>query len=169
MKEFSHPGTRDKAPVDINRALDTTVMVARNVWKYAADLEFDLSPDLPFTPCFPGEFNQVLLNLLVNAAHAIEDAIAAGRYSKGRIKITSRLLADAVEIRITDNALGIPAGIRDRIFEPYFTTKPIGKGTGQGLAISRSVIVEQHGGQLTFETETGVGTSFIISLPLFRS
>lgn len=166
MKEFSHPGVREKTLVDINRSIETTVTVARNVWKYVADVEYDLDPGLPPTTCYPGEFNQVLLNLIVNAAHAVEDAMAQGRYSKGCIKISSGLKGGIVEVRISDNGTGIPAGVRDRVFEPYFTTKSVGRGTGHGLAISKSIVVDLHGGQLSFETELGVGTTFVVSIPL---
>ena len=166
MKEFSHPGVREKTLADINRAIETTVIVARNVWKYVAEVEFDLDTNLPPTTCFPGEFNQVLLNLIVNAAHAIEDAIAVGRYARGCIKISTRTLDGNVEIRIADNGMGIPAGVCDRIFEPYFTTKAVGRGTGHGLAMSRSIIVDLHAGRISFETEPGVGTSFIVLIPL---
>jgi PAS domain S-box-containing protein len=165
MKEFSHPGTKEKVLLDLNRAIDTTITVARNEWKYVAELETDFDPSLPPISCHPGEFNQVILNLIVNAAHAIADVIKDGGSEKGMIEVQTRNCPEWAEVRIRDNGTGIPEKVRTRIFDPFFTTKEIGKGTGQGLAISRSVIVNQHGGSLDFETEEGKGTTFIVRLP----
>ena len=165
MKEFSHPGTKEKMAVDLNRAIESTITVARNEWKYVADLETDFDPNLQSVSCLPGEFNQAILILIVNAAHAIADVIAKGGPERGKIKVQTRKCADWDEIRIEDTGGGIPAAIRGRIFDPFFTTKEIGKGTGQGLAIARSVIVSKHGGTIHFETAEGKGTTFIIRLP----
>jgi PAS domain S-box-containing protein len=165
MKEFSHPGTKEKTPLDLNHAIQSTITVARNEWKYVADLEVDFDPSLPLIPCQPGEFNQVILNLIVNGAHAIADVIAKGGPTKGKIRIQTRNCQDWAEIRIQDSGGGIPEKVQSRIFDPFFTTKPIGKGTGQGLAIARSVVVDKHGGSIHFETEEGTGTTFIIRLP----
>ncbi len=165
MKEFSHPGVEQKTVVDLNHAIESTITVARNEWKYVADLEMDFDPQLPLIPCLPGEFNQVILNLIINAAHAIADVIGPQPIQKGKITVSTRSRGDWVEIRITDTGTGIPEAIRDRVFDPFFTTKPVGKGSGQGLAIARSVILDKHGGTLTFETEPGRGTSFVIRLP----
>ena len=165
MKEFSHPGTEEKTMVDINRAIESTVTVARNAWKYVADLELVLDPSLPAIPCLPGDFNQVILNLVVNSAHAIADVVGENSGRKGKITVSTALVGDQAEIRIADTGGGIPDHIRDRIFDPFFTTKPVGKGTGQGLAIARSAIVDKHGGTLHFETCMGQGTTFIITLP----
>ena len=165
MKEFSHPGTHEKIEVDLNRAIEATVTVARNEWKYVADMEMDLAPDLPKVRCLPSEFNQVILNLIVNAAHAIGDVVQKAQGSKGVIKIRTRPDASWVEITIADTGTGIPESIRHRVFDPFFTTKEVGKGTGQGLAIARSVIADKHGGTLTFESEAGRGTTFLIRLP----
>lgn len=165
MKEFSHPGTKEKVPVDLNHAIASTITVARNEWKYVADLETDFDPSLPLISCLPGEFNQVILNLIVNAAHAISDVVGKGGSTKGQIRIQTRNCPECVEIRIQDTGSGIPEKIRARIFDPFFTTKEIGKGTGQGLAIARSVVVDKHDGSIQFETEEGKGTTFIIRLP----
>ena len=165
MKEFSHPGPVEKLPVDINRSIQSTIIVSRNEWKYFADITTDLHSDLPPVPCVAGELNQVILNLIVNAAHAIADVVKdSGR--KGSIHIQTRPIDSAVEIRISDSGSGIPQAIRAKVFDPFFTTKPVGKGTGQGLAIAHSVIVQKHKGVLTFESESGRGTTFIIQLPL---
>lgn len=167
MKDFAHPGSKDKKAADINRAIESTVTVARNEWKYVADLETDFDPNLPPVPCLLGEFNQVILNIVTNAAHAIADVVGDGGNGKGKIKITTtKTNDDWAEIRVSDTGTGIPDELRSRIFDPFFTTKEVGKGTGQGLAISHSVIVEKHKGKLDIETAPGHGTTFIIQLPL---
>ena len=165
MKEFSHPGTKDRIPLDLNHAIKNTLTVARNEWKYVADMVTDFDPALPLVPCLPGEFNQVILNLVVNAAHAIADVVEKGGAEKGKIGIQTRDCPEWVEIRISDTGSGIPEKVRARIYDPFFTTKEIGKGTGQGLAIARSVVVDKHGGSIDFETQEGSGTTFIIRLP----
>jgi len=165
MKEFSHPDTKEKVPLDLNHAINSTITVARNEWKYVADLETDFDPTLPPVSCLPGEFNQVILNLIVNAAHAIADVVKKGGPEKGRIKVQTINCPEWAEIRIQDTGTGIPEKAQSRIFDPFFTTKEIGKGTGQGLSIARSVIVDKHGGSIHFETEENKGTTFIIHLP----
>jgi PAS domain S-box-containing protein len=165
MKEFSHPGTKEKNLVDINKAIENTITVSRNEWKYTSDMATDFDPSLPLVPCLPGEFNQVILNIIVNAAQAMGE-IHDGSNGKGTIKITTRPTGDKAEIRISDTGPGIPENIKSRIFDPFFTTKEVGKGTGQGLAIARSVIVDKHHGTISCETEVGKGTTFIICLPL---
>jgi PAS domain S-box-containing protein len=165
MKEFSHPGTKEKTPLDLNHAIECTITVARNEWKYVADLETEFDPSLPLVSCLPGEFNQVILNLIVNAAHAIADVLGKESSAKGKIKVQTLNCQEWVEIRIQDTGSGIPEKVRPRVFDPFFTTKEIGKGTGQGLAIARSVVVDKHGGTLHFETEEGKGTTFFIRLP----
>ena len=165
MKEFSHPGTKEKSMVNLNKSIESTITVARNEWKYVADMETDYDSSLPAIPCLPGEINQVILNLIVNAAHAIGDVVAKDGGRKGKITIQTRRLDAGAEIRIQDTGTGIPRKIQARIFDPFFTTKQVGKGTGQGLAIARSVIVDKHDGSIHFETEEGRGTTFIIRLP----
>jgi len=164
MKEFSHPGTVDKVPLDVNHAVQSTISVARNEWKYVAKMETSLEPALPFVSCQPGQINQVILNLIVNAAHAIAER-QGNSGTMGTINVKTQSSPAGIEIRIADTGLGIPPHIRTRIFDPFFTTKEIGKGTGQGLAIARSVIVDKHDGTLDFETIEGEGTTFIIRLP----
>ena len=166
MKEFSHPGSEDKSAIDINHAIETTIAVARNEWKYVADVQTDFADNLPPVPCFAGEFNQVILNLLINAAHTIGEVVGRDSGGKGRITVTTRCDGDWAEIRIQDTGAGIPEKIRARIFEPFFTTKQVGKGTGQGLALAHAVIVKKHDGQIWFESEVGKGTTFFLRLPL---
>jgi len=168
MKEFSHPGPIDKMPIDLNRAIESTIVVSRSEWKYVTDIQTDFDPDLPPVPCVAGEFNQVILNLIVNAAHAISDVVGdSGR--KGAIRISTRQSGPMAEIRVSDTGCGIPESIRSKIFDPFFTTKPVGQGTGQGLALAHSIIVKKHGGSLTVESEPGQGSTFIIQLPLERA
>jgi two-component system, NtrC family, sensor kinase len=165
MKEFSHPGTKEKVALDLNHAIQSTIMVARNEWRYVAEMETDFEPTLPLVSCMPGEFNQVILNLIVNAAHAIGDRSKERNGEKGKITVQTARCSTGVEIRIGDTGGGIPVQARAKIFDPFFTTKEIGKGTGQGLAIARSVIVDRHNGSIDFETVLGEGTTFIIRLP----
>ncbi|WHZ15309.1 MAG: hypothetical protein OJF52_002152 [Nitrospira sp.] len=165
MKEFAYPRNEEKAFVNLNDAIDSTVTVARNEWKYVADLHTALDPSLPLVPCLVGEFNQVVLNIIVNASHAIADAVK-GTGGKGTITICTGHVEDFVEVRIGDTGVGIPESIRHKIFDPFFTTKEVGKGTGQGLAIARSVVVDKHGGTITVDSEVGKGTTFVIRLPL---
>jgi two-component system NtrC family sensor kinase len=164
MTEFAHPDSHAMADVDINRAIKTTLNMARNEYKSVADIETDFG-DIPTVHCHAGDFNQVVLNLLLNAAHAIGDVVE-GTSSKGRITVRTRAIADFVEISIADTGDGIPESVRSRIFEPFVTTKEVGRGTGQGLALSRGLVVEKLKGSLHFETETGNGTIFYIRLPV---
>jgi PAS domain S-box-containing protein len=166
MREFSHPDSDEKQPTDLNRAIETTVTVARNEWKYVADVDLDLATDLPPVPAHAGDINQVILNLLVNAAHAIGEQRGDAPSDKGRIVIQTRQRNAHVEMRVSDTGCGIPDHARSRIFDPFFTTKEVGRGTGQGLSLARNVIVKRHGGTIDFETEVGRGTTFIIRLPL---
>jgi PAS domain S-box-containing protein len=166
IKEFSHPGPMEKTALDLNHAIESTVLVSRNEWKCVADLNLDLDPELPPVRCVPGEFNQVILNLIVNAAHAIADVVSAVPGTKGTIGVSTQRAGEWAEIRISDTGTGIPEELRPSIFNPFFTTKAIGKGTGQGLAMAHTVIVQKHGGTITFETELGVGTTFQVRLPL---
>jgi PAS domain S-box-containing protein len=165
LKEFSHPDSEAKTLADLNRAIESTVAISRNEWKYVADLDLDLDPDLPSLPCHPGGINQVVLNLVVNAAHAIGEVVGHSG-QKGRITVRTRVEGDRVVIQVEDTGAGIPEAVRGRIFDPFFTTKDVGKGSGQGLAIARSVVVDKHGGTIGFESEPGQGTIFTIHLPL---
>ena len=164
MKIFSHPGVGGRTPVDFNQAVENTCIVARNAWKYVADLELDLAPELPPMPCHAGEINQMILNLLINAVHAVE-AVVAGTGGKGSIRVSTGAEAGHLVLRIADSGGGIPERIRDQVFLPFFTTKPVGKGTGQGLAIVHSVVVH-HGGSVEFTSEEGKGTVFTVRLPM---
>ena len=165
MKEFSHPGSKEKTTVDINRALRNTIEVTRNRWKYVADVETNFDASLPEILGFPGELNQVFLNIIINAAQAIEETPEKGEKKKGLITISTSQDKEWVIASIRDSGVGIPKDAAAKIFEPFFTTKRIGMGTGQGLAISHSVVVDKHGGRITFDTKVGKGTTFHVWLP----
>ncbi len=164
MKAFAHPGAVEKAPGDLNEVIRTTLVISRNEYKYVADVETDLG-EIPLVTCNLGDINQVLLNLIVNAAHAIS-AKVGNSADRGRIAISTRRENGDVVIEVADTGTGIPAAIHHRMFEPFFTTKEVGKGTGQGLAISRNIVVDKHGGDLRFTTEAGKGTAFFVRLPI---
>ncbi len=163
MKDFSHPGGAAKIGIDINAAIDSTATVCRNEWKHVARLETDFAPDLPKIMCFPADINQVLLNLIVNAAHAIAE-VKAG--ALGVIRISTRLDGDRLEIRVADDGPGVPKALRDRIFDPFFTTKGVGKGTGQGLSICQDIVVKKHGGQIFLDDSVAQGAAFVVRLPV---
>jgi signal transduction histidine kinase len=167
MKEISHPGQEIKTMARISRMIESAVLVSRSEWKYCAEVKTDFEPEL-MVPCLAGEFTQVIVNLTVNAAHAISDVVQETG-EKGTITISARRIGSFAEIRIQDTGTGIPEAVRQHVFDPFFTTKDVGKGTGQGLALAHSVIVQKHGGKVAFETEMGVGTTFIIQVPLESS
>jgi signal transduction histidine kinase len=163
MKRFSHPGN-DKVYVDLNESIANTVIIARNEWKYVAEVETQFDPALPQVICLPSAINQVVLNIVVNASHAIADAMKEGQL--GKITISTRVAEDMVEIIIHDTGCGMPDHIKAKIFDPFFTTKEVGKGTGQGLAIAHKVVCEDHKGIIKVDSVVGEGTSFIILLPI---
>jgi PAS domain S-box-containing protein len=163
MKVFAH-SAGEATDVDLNRAVESTLVIARNEYKYVADVTAELG-HLPRVWCHGGELNQVLLNLLLNAAHAVGDKVK-GTHERGRITVRTRVDGDDVVIEVADTGTGIPELLRDRIFDPFFTTKPVGKGTGQGLSIARQVVVDKHRGSLTFDSEVGVGTTFYVRIPI---
>ena len=168
MKEFSHPGSKSRELRDINKLINTTITVARNEWKYVADIVTNFAPDIPEVNCYSDELNQVFLNIIVNAAHAIEEKLGrTPELEKGTITITTRRGADNfVEICINDTGCGIPETIVAKVFDPFFTTKKQGRGTGQGLAIARNIIEERHEGRIVIQSTEEVGTSFVLSLPI---
>ena len=167
MNEFAHPDQDVAADADLNRAISTTLTVARSQYKYIADVETHFA-ELPPVRCYVGELNQAVLNMVVNAAHAIESA-TEGTGRRGKIGITTALRDEYVTIEITDDGCGIPPALVEKIYDPFFTTKELGKGTGQGLAIARSVVVDKHNGRLTVASQVGVGTTFTLWLPMCRA
>lgn len=166
LKEFCHPAADQYVDVDINHLIENTLTVTHSAWRYVADVGTHLDPDLPLVKGIPGEIVQALANILVNAADAVQEEIAASRYALGHIQIETKATTSGVEIRIADNGPGVPAAIRSRIFELFFTTKESGRGTGQGLAITHRVIAEKHGGTIDIESKEGTGSTFVLRLPL---
>ena len=164
MKEFARPSHEEMVPVDLNRAIETTLSVASHEYRYVAELVTELG-ELPLVTCHPGDINQVVLNIVVNAAHAIADRVA-GTDRKGRLGVRTWREADRAVIAISDTGGGIPESIRGSVFEPFFTTKELGRGAGQGLALAWSIVKHKHGGDLTFETAVGEGTTFVVKLPI---
>jgi len=163
VKRFSHPVGTNKEDNDLNEIVRTAAMVSKNQWKYVADLELNLEPNLPLVRSNAGELNQVFLNLIVNAAHAIEDS--GGASQKGKIAITTRVVPEGVEVRIVDTGAGIKPEIKDRIFDLFFTTKAPGRGTGQGLSLVHAFVAKNHGGSVGVQSEPGQGAAFIVTLP----
>jgi two-component system NtrC family sensor kinase len=163
MRQFAHPST-ERTTIDINEGLQTTLIVARNEYKYVADIELDLG-QLPLVMASGSDLNQVCLNLIVNASHAIE-ARVRGTDQRGTITVRTRADDAGVLITVSDTGCGIPVEIAGRVFDPFFTTKPVGRGTGQGLAISHTIVVERHHGAINFEPNPDGGTTFRVRLPL---
>lgn len=161
MKNFSHPGAKEKEPFNINSSLETTLTVSRNEWKNVAKIEKHFEENLTPVNCIPGAINQVFLNLIVNATHAI----AAKSSEMGQITITTQNNANGIDIYFKDTGCGIAPEHQKDIFNPFFTTKEVGKGSGQGLSIARDIIVNKHKGSIDFESEQGHGTTFHIYLP----
>jgi signal transduction histidine kinase len=164
MKEFAHPSGETMRQVDLHSVIMSTVAISRNEWKHSAKLETDFDQQLPSVCGFKDELGQVMLNLIVNAVHAIEDCKTDN--ANGLIRISTQHDDDWAEIKVEDNGCGIPDELRQRIFEPFFTTKEVGRGSGQGLAIVYNVITDKHNGKLTVKSEQGKGSTFIIQLPL---
>ncbi len=164
IRDFAHPPTTVKGPVDVNQAIANTLIVAANEYKYVADVDCDFG-ELPPVVANAGDLNQVFLNLVVNAAQAIEDVVADNG-SRGRIRITTSVEGERVVVSIADTGGGIPPEVAGRVFDPFFTTKEVGRGTGQGLAISHTIVNERHGGSLTFSSRAGEGTTFLVRLPI---
>ncbi len=164
MKAFAHPGSNEKMPADLNKALSDALIVANNELKYVANVVTDFV-ELPPVWCNLGDLNQVFLNLLVNAAHAISDVVKKSG-GKGEIRVKTRCDNNEVIVSVSDSGCGIPPAIQPRVFDPFFTTKEVGKGTGQGLAIARNIVVERHGGRIAFEPNLPQGTTFLVWLPI---
>ncbi len=169
IREFSHPSQKEKAYSDINKSVQTTVTICRNEWKYCADLVTELDPNLPMVLCRIDELNQVLLNMIVNATHAIQEKQKGTDKEKGKITISTRLDKEKVIIAIADTGCGISDKIVNRIFDPFFTTKEVGKGTGQGLSLAYNIIVNHHHGAINVHTKENIGTTFTIELPIAKT
>ena len=161
MRSLVHSGTRTRVCTDVNDAIQNAILMTRGTWKNCLEMHTQLDENLPQIMCYEGELNQVLINLIVNATHAIEET---SKY--GTINIRSFIYKNSIGIQIQDSGTGIPIEIQHRIFDPFFSSKDVGKGTGQGLAFAHSSIVERSAGALFFETAEGEGTTFHIYLPI---
>jgi two-component system NtrC family sensor kinase len=160
MKTFSHPGHKEQVPADLNEAVAATVTVTRHQIHDVADLSLQLA-DLPPVRCNVADLNQVFLNLIVNAADAVEET-----GQRGLITVATAVDGEDVVVRISDTGGGIPDDVRPKIFDPFFTTKDVGRGSGQGLPLARGVVQEGHGGSLTVESVLGLGTTFVVRIPI---
>jgi len=166
MKRFSHPDTAGMRLLDVNKAVESTITISRNEWKYNSEMRTELDPSLPPLFCSPGDFNQAVLNVMVNAAHAVTEKFQ-GTGQKGLITVTTFQDGGWIAVKVEDSGVGIPKENLDRIFDPFFTTKEVGKGTGQGLAIVHSV-VDRHGGTISIESTPGKGTALTLRFPAVR-
>lgn len=166
LKDFAHPSAQEKTLADINHGIEVTAVISKNQWKYVAELETDLDPNLPFVNCLLDEINQVILNMIINASHAIQEKLGSEPSKKGLIIIETKHDEKFVEIYIKDNGIGIKTEHQNKIFDPFFTTKEVGKGTGQGLSIVHDIIIKRHNGLISMNSEYGKGTVFCIKLPI---
>ncbi|HEY1499043.1 MAG TPA: PAS domain S-box protein [Acidobacteriaceae bacterium] len=164
VREFSHPDLAEKTAVDLNQGIASTITIARNEWKYVADMVTDLDQSLPPVLCFPGDVNEVVLKLIVNAAHAIQAKLNGN--GKGQITVRTRVSGPFAEIAVSDTGTGIADQNRTRIFDPFFTSKDVGSGAGQGLSLAYSIVVRKHHGKIWFETTIGSGSTFFVQLPI---
>ncbi len=162
VREFSHPGSREKTNIDLRKAIESTIAISRGQWKSFAEIETSFDESASEVFCVPGEFNQVILNLIVNGAQAIGKHCGG---EQGQIKVTTAATDHGIEVRISDNGGGIPEDVQPQIFDPFFTTKDVGKGTGQGLALVHAIVVKKHGGRINFQTSAGAGTTFVVFWP----
>jgi signal transduction histidine kinase len=169
IKEFSHPGSAQKQAIDLNHAVEGAITLCCNEWKGVADLVTDFAADLPLVSCLPSDIHRAVVNLVVNAAHAVAEAARHEPDRNCQIIVRTRRDGPWAEIRVEDSGGGIPDNIRDHVFEPFFTTKDVGQGSGQGLALARAAVVEKHGGTIHFESQSGHGATFIIRLPIQAS
>ena len=165
MRAMSHPGSREKSVTDINQILENAAVISKNRWKYCAELDLQLDDSVPPIPVLPAELNQVFLNLIVNAADAIAEK-NEGSEELGRITVRTYCENERLCIDVEDTGGGVPEGIRSRIYDPFFTTKEVGKGTGQGLAITYDVVANKHGGTIELLSTEGAGATFVVKLPI---
>lgn len=168
IKEFAHPDDSETTETDIVKLIENAATVSRSQWRHSAELTLASVDDEMVLPCYPGDVSQVVINLIVNAADAISEYSQTQDYSsgKGQISVTLEKDSDFCIIKVSDNGPGIPAKTIRRIFDMFYTTKPPGKGTGQGLAICKSIVEIKHRGKLSVWSEVGKGSVFIVKLPL---
>jgi two-component system, NtrC family, sensor kinase len=169
MRDFTHTGPKDKVSADVHRIIQNSITLSKNTWKYIAEIETEFDDTIPNIICQPNDLNQVIINMIVNSSHAMEDKFAGSETLQGKIKIKTVNQNDKVEIFISDNGIGMSEKVMKRIYDPFFTTKDVGKGTGQGLSIAYDIIVTKHKGEIDVKSEVGIGTTFKITLPIDNS
>lgn len=165
MKSSVHPDNVDMQLADINQEIESACVLSRSEWKLVTEIDMKLDTELPKVYCLPYEINQVVLNMVINASHAISDEVKAGKYEKGLIEISTKADDEFAEIHIIDNGAGMPKEVQSKIFDPFFTTKEVGIGTGQGMSLAYNVINDKHKGLIELDSEVGKGTHFTIKLP----
>jgi len=166
MKDFAQPDSAEKQPEDLHKIIESTLDVSRSQWQNVAEIELCLDAELPPVPLMAGRFKQVLLDMIINATHALAEQYPAPAKEKGRITITTKRAANKVELLLADTGTGIAQDNINKIFDPFFTTKPVGQGSGQGLSVAHGIIVDLHGGTISVASAEGAGTTFTITLPL---
>lgn len=162
LRNSSPSGTPRTSEVDLNKLLSDSILMCTNSWRHVCNVRTEFDPEVGYIECIPAEIGQVIIILVINAADSIEEA---KRGDKGEIIISTKRVGDHIAIKVKDNGLGIPTSILNRIYDPFFTTKAVGKGTGQGLAIARSIIVDHHGGKILCDSQIENGATFTIILP----
>ena len=163
MRQLSHPGSEKPCKADLNRTLENALEVTSSAYRYIADVDRQLG-DIPAVTCHAAELGQVFINLIINASHAMESTSREGQ--RGTLRVRTAVEGAHVVVSVSDSGCGIPDAIRHKVFDAFFTTKEVGRGTGQGLAIARSIVVDRHHGKLTFDSVIGCGTTFEIRLPI---
>ncbi|MBD2298452.1 sensor histidine kinase [Nostoc sp. FACHB-190] len=173
LRSFSRSDSDTKLPADLHTGMDSTLLILQHRLKPNGDRPaievIRAYGKLPHVPCYIGEMNQVFMNLLANAVDALDEAIIQGKMSDRipQIQITTDVNSQQMAvIKIADNGIGIPERLKQRLFEPLFTTKPVGKGTGLGLSIAHQIIVEKHNGTMEVNSQPGIGTEFTIAIPI---
>lgn len=168
LRNYVHPGNEEGERFDLLGVVHDALTLSENQWKRLCSVETDLPPEPLFCTGFPSLISQALMNIVINAAHAIEERYGEEALDKGRVLVRVRDTADGHQIQIEDNGKGMSEEVRLRIFEPFFTTKERGRGTGQGLAIVYSVLVRKHKAKIKVQSSPGEGTAFYILLPKDR-
>lgn len=164
MKEFSQPRSKELMPYDLNAIIKNTLIVSQHKWQDVAEVITDFDVSLTSVPCHTEELGQAFLNILINAAQAIE--ATGNKGEKGSISISSSRKGQYAVVRIHDSGCGMTEEVANRAFDPFFTTREVGRGSGQGLAIAYDVIVNKHQGAIDIDSSPAQGTTFVISLPL---
>ena len=172
MLEHSRSGTSQREPTNLNRLVDESLRLAYQGLRtkekdFSAQLTTDFDPDLPAVLAVPQDLSRVLINLCTNAFHAVEERQRQhpdGSYQP-EVAVSTQATAGGVQIRVRDNGIGMPEHVKAKIFQPFFTTKPAGQGTGLGLSLSHDIVTTGHRGTLAVESEEGKGTEFVVTLP----